>query len=90
MCRGKAVPECADNTFGCVLRRLLFMARNKVSASKSQRDDDLVEDDFDGDDDTSYDAIDSIKPSDRLITRRRLEDYFEEKRLREQLGDDYF
>ena len=67
------------------------MARNKVNAGKSQTDDDLVEDDFDDEDgDSSYDAIDSIRPSDRLVTRRRLEDYFEEKRLREQLGDDFF
>jgi hypothetical protein len=67
------------------------MARNKVSTSKSQTDEDLVDDDFEIDDgDTTPDVVESISPPDRLVTRRRLEDYFEEKRLREQMGDDYF
>ncbi|MFO7603354.1 MAG: hypothetical protein R6X06_06025 [Gammaproteobacteria bacterium] len=84
----------ADNTlgsFGYVLRRLLFMARNKVIATKPPAEDDLLDDDFDGDDsEVSLDAATSISQPDRLVTRRRLEDYFEEKRLREQLGDDFF
>lgn len=66
------------------------MARNKVNAGKSQTDDDLIEDDFEVDDnDPSLDAIENIKQTDKLVTRRRLEDYFEEKRLREEMGDDF-
>ena len=66
------------------------MARNNGSAGKSKTDDDLIEDDFEIDDsDSSLDAIDNIKPTDKLVTRRRLEDYFEEKRLREEMGDDF-
>ena len=67
------------------------MARDKVSASKAEADDDLIDDDFDGDDsEISLEADKNISQADKLVTRRRLEDYFEEKRLREQMGDDYF
>ena len=67
------------------------MARDKVSASKADADDDLIDDDFDGDDsEISLEADKNISQADKLVTRRRLEDYFEEKRLREQMGDDYF
>lgn len=67
------------------------MARDKISASKSEADDDLVDDDFEGDDsEISLEADKNISQADKLVTRRRLEDYFEEKRLREQMGDDYF
>ena len=66
------------------------MARNNGSASKSKTDDDLIDDDFEIDDsDSLLDAIDNIKPTDKLVTRRRLEDYFEEKRLRDEMGDDF-
>ena len=66
------------------------MARNKVDAGKSQTDDDLIDDDFEIDNsDSLLDTIDNIKPTDKLVTRRRLEDYFEEKRLREEMGDDF-
>lgn len=87
----KACYKSADNTFGYALRRLLFMARDKVSTSKPQTDEDLVDDDFDIDDsDSPPDVVENISQPDRLVTRRRLEDYFEEKRLKEQMGDDYF
>lgn len=67
------------------------MARDKVSTSKPQTDEDLVDDDFDIDDsDSPPDVVENISQPDRLVTRRRLEDYFEEKRLKEQMGDDYF
>lgn len=67
------------------------MARNKGNTSKSQTEDDLVDDDFDVDDsDATPDVVENISQPDKLVTRRRLEDYFEEKRLREQLGDDFF
>ena len=66
------------------------MARNKTNASKPKTDDELLDDDFEGDDsETSLDTTENISKPDKLVTRRRLEDYFEEKRLREQLGDDF-
>ena len=67
------------------------MARDKVNASKSDNDDDLIDDDFDGDDsDVSLETVSNISQADKLVTRRRLEDYFEQKRLREQTGDDFY
>ncbi len=67
------------------------MARNKISTSKPQTDEDLVDDDFEIDDgDSTPEVVEHISQPDRLVTRRRLEDYFEAKRLKEQMGDDYF
>jgi len=67
------------------------MARDKVNTSKPQPDEELLDDDFDMDDgDSPPDVVENISRPDRLVTRRRLEDYFEEKRLKEQMGDDYF
>lgn len=67
------------------------MAKNKVSTSKPETDDDLDDDDFGGDDsEITLDTDTNNSQVDKLVTRRRIEDYFEEKRLREQMGDDYF
>ncbi|MCG2633937.1 MAG: hypothetical protein J4A00_03270 [Gammaproteobacteria bacterium] len=68
------------------------MAKDKGKGSNrhSKAEEDL-DDEFETDDgDALHDVIELIGHSDKLATtRRRVENYFEEKRLRELMGDDY-
>ena len=68
---------------------LSAVAQEKVK----QRTDDLVDDDADID--VEYDdaglliQAESTKSDQRMVIRRRLENYLEERRLQKEIGDDY-
>ena len=66
-----------------------------AQAKVKQRTDDLLDDDADVD--VEYDdagllvvqQTEASKSDQRMVTRRRLENYLEERRLQKEIGDDY-
>lgn len=63
-----------------------------AKAQLEKRTDDLIDDDIDLDDDGVEDDVVTrldFFENERIAARRRLEDYMEEKRLRDELGDDF-
>ena len=64
-----------------------------AKAKVKERTDDLLDDDSDIDVDYDDAGIlvqtESSKADQRMLTRRRLENYLEERRLQKEIGDDY-
>jgi hypothetical protein len=64
-----------------------------AKAKVKERTDDLLDDDPDMD--VDYDdagvlvQTEASKADQRMLTRRRLENYLEERRLQKEIGDDY-
>jgi len=65
----------------------------EAKAKVKQRTEDLLDDDTDAeveyDDDGAIAQTETSKVDQRMIMRRRLENYLEERRLQKEIGDDY-
>ena len=65
----------------------------EAKAKVKQRTEDLLDDDTDAeveyDDDGVVAQTETSKVDQRMIMRRRLENYLEERRLQKEIGDDY-
>lgn len=64
-----------------------------AKAKVKERTDDLLDDDPDMDVDYDDTGVliqtEASKADQRMLTRRRLENYLEERRLQKEIGDDY-
>lgn len=65
----------------------------EAKAKVKQRTEDLLDDEADVevefDDDGLIVQAESSKVDQRMVSRRRLENYMEERRLKKEIGDDY-
>ncbi|MDH5181035.1 MAG: hypothetical protein OEZ39_04790 [Gammaproteobacteria bacterium] len=66
-------------------------SKQEVKGAKpNDLDEEMVDDELSGDGIVEVDEISVAANSDQVATRRRLEDYLEERRLRKELDDDLF